>query len=132
MLEVSGGIIKKVEKGVNVKTMHVEGTKKVVTTQGEQWVDNYVPTYTDGLPFGAVIQSVPIPAPIDLLPGDVLVVDGDNGTPLRVEREVKGKDGVMETKEVYTSDLQHTYREEEEDRKERIAARRRKRAEERI
>ena len=85
-------------KDTNLAEVEQVGTQRVQLSSGGHRTDPvYAGKYVHGLPFG--VQSVPVLAPIDLLPGDRVRVTADV-----VEREVwdvtRGKKIAWENKAV--------------------------------
>lgn len=84
MLLTDVTLIDAAPKGANLAEIQKAGKQKVMTSLGEQWQDVYASVYIAGMPFGNVLLNVP--APIDLLPGDVVRVEAGDKWPYEVRR----------------------------------------------
>ena len=100
------------QASVNTNLAEIVETGKVkvqLSSGGHRFDPVYGGVYESGLPFGT--NSPPVPAPIDLLPGDKLkvIADIDDRAVLEVWRKVKGKpELVWENKPAKEQEAAHT------------------------
>jgi hypothetical protein len=83
MLEIRGTIKKDCKIGTDVTAQRENGYEIVTTQRGDEQRPKYTRIYLEGEPFGHIANII---APIDLRAGDVLVLEGKEHYPIRVER----------------------------------------------